>query len=155
MTKHILIAVAAVGGTLAIAAAGGHAQAPVGRTIALTLSGGKIAAVDEPPRHHGPHSPNSAGDIVIETGRLSGDRAGRFFLHCTAMKPGRDLTKEPFLCHATYVLADGAINATGVIRLEDPNAIHAAVTGGTGAYAGARGTLVGSGPTQTLTLLEG
>jgi hypothetical protein len=49
----------------------------------------------------------------------------------------------------------GSINATGVIRLEDPNKIHAAITGGTGAYAGARGTLEGSGPSQTLTLLQG
>jgi hypothetical protein len=151
MTKYLLIAVAAV----LVLAAGSQAQSPGDRTLALTLSEGKVAAVDQPPRHHGPHSPNSVGDTVIATGRLTGDRTGRFFLHCTALRPGRDLAKEPFLCHAAYVLTDGSINATGVIRLEDSRETHAAITGGTGAYAGARGTLTGSGPRLTLTLLEG
>jgi len=152
MTRVTLIAAIAVAGTFVLAA-GGHAQAPADQTLALTLSGTRIAAVDQPPRHHGPHSPNSTGDIVIETGRLTGDRSGRFFLHCTALRPGRDLAKEPFLCHASYMLSDGSINVTGVIRLEDPEGVDAAITGGTGAYAGARGSLHGSGPNQTLDLM--
>ena len=45
------------------------------------------------------------------------------------------------------MLADGTIDAAGVVRLDKPSTL--AVTGGTGAYAGAHGTMSGI---DTLTL---
>jgi hypothetical protein len=52
----------------------------------------------------------------------------------------------------TYDLANGMITAAGVGRIGGRAPITVAVTGGTGAYAGARGTLTSSNGTDTLTL---
>ena len=56
---------------------------------------------------------------------------------------------EPLSRHASYVLSNGTITAATVMLLENPNPVVAAITGGTGASAGARGTLTphATGPT--------
>jgi hypothetical protein len=53
----------------------------------------------------------------------------------------------------TYDLANGTITAAGVGRIGGSAPITVVVTGGTGAYAGARGTLTSKAGTDTVTLL--
>ena len=53
----------------------------------------------------------------------------------------------------TYTLANGTITAAGVGRIGASGPVTVAVTGGTGAYAGARGTLTSQSGSDTLTLL--
>ena len=55
-----------------------------------------------------------------------------------------------YACQVTYVLARGTITAAGVVRLS--GTATAAITGGTGAYAGARGTLTSRLGADRLTL---
>ncbi len=50
------------------------------------------------------------------------------------------------------MLSNGTIVAAGVARIGGSAPVTVAVTGGTGAYAGARGTLTSSNGRDTLTL---
>jgi hypothetical protein len=144
-------ATAAAAATPLVLAAGGHAQAPTGRTLTLQVSDTKISTVDVPPLIHSRKSPETPGDEVIGVSKVSGTASGRLYLHCTVVVKGASVERATYSCAGTYVLADGTIDAAGVVRLDKP--ATAAITGGTGAYAGARGTLstTPSG-TDTLTL---
>ena len=79
----------------------------------------------------------SLGDQLTITGRLTGDRTGTSALLCTVIKPGKAGAE---LCEGVAHLSDGDILFGG--REEDNDAPGAlGVTGGTGAYAGASGTI--------------
>ena len=60
--------------------------------------------------------------------------------------------ERPAGCQATYALSNGTVVAAGVARIGGSAPVTVAVTGGTGAYAGARGTLTSSNGRDTLTL---
>jgi hypothetical protein len=67
------------------------------------------------------------------------------------VRQGKSIARATYSCLGTYVLRDGTITAAGVLRLDQPSDV--AVTGGTGAFAGARGTLHNTpAGTDTLTL---
>ena len=142
-SKLILATSAAVLGaaTLAVAA---HGQNPPGQTI--TLQGGPaikrdMSEVDVKPRGI------SVGDrfLVAETLRRDGKPVGRLLFDCTAL----DASYRGQHCTITLVTRDGQITAQGGGEDRplpgqggDPGTSDIyAVTGGTGTYAGARGTL--------------
>jgi hypothetical protein len=139
MKNRTLIAAAALAAVAALPVARGHAQAPGPRTLVLHLGAPKIATVDVPPLIRSKRSPETPGDEVIGISKVSGADSGRLYLHCTVVRRGRSIARATYSCLGTYVLRDGTITAAGVVRLDRPS--DAAVTGGTGAFAGARGTL--------------
>jgi hypothetical protein len=66
----------------------------------------------------------------------NGKRVGRLHVHCVATKPGTDRSAQA-LCTGVFRLNNGMISlATVFAGRRNPTA---SVTGGTGAYSGARG----------------
>ncbi|MGH2967681.1 MAG: hypothetical protein ACRDK0_01255 [Solirubrobacteraceae bacterium] len=160
MTRTIiaLAATAALigGATLAVTA---HGQDQPPQTI--TLQGGPakqrdIKQIDVKPRG------TSVGDrfLVAETLRRDRKPIGRMLTDCIAV----DASYEGRICSITLVTRDGQITAQGggvdrplPGRGSDPETADVfAITGGTGTYAGATGTLrvrsTRKGDTLTITL---
>jgi len=96
--------------------------------------------VDNQPTGVGPEDP-SIGDMVVFTTRLTQARrrTGRGHIVCTVTQPRPRVAS----CVATFRLADGQITAQGLVGegQREGDRVAAAITGGTGRYAGARGTL--------------
>ena len=130
----------------------GQAQQPAGQTVVLRNSAIKIADVDVPPLVRSKRSPETPGDEVIVTSKVAGAATGSRYLFCAAAKQGPSIEKALYSCQVTYALADGTITAAGVGRIGASAPVTVAVTGGTGSYAGARGTLTSKSGTDTLTL---
>ena len=87
----------------------------------------------------------SPGDTLTITGRLTCDRTGASHLVCTLVVGGK---KEQELCQGDAALTDGDLFFTGRLAGDAPGKL--AVTGGTGAYAGARGNIADhDGPHNT------
>jgi hypothetical protein len=135
-----------VGSALAVS----HADGQAGRTIVLTgppptprdLKSGDFKQVDLPPRGLSP------GDYFLAAGTLreSGRVAARGHIVCTVI----DHSYRGQDCQLVLIFRDGMITASGggINRLlpgQSPPPPHAAdelaVTGGTGAYRGAAGTV--------------
>jgi hypothetical protein len=155
MTTHRIAAaaltLAAVAATTLVVAAEGHGQAPTGRTLVLHVGKTKIVGVDVPPLIHGKHSPETPGDELIATSNVTGGTTGRRYLQCAVVRKGRDIAHARYGCTVTYNLEGGTITAAGVVSVAKP--ATAAITGGTGAYAGASGSLTSvPGDADTLTL---
>jgi hypothetical protein len=149
-TRTLLAAAALVAAAASAPLTLAHAQGPA-RTLTLHVTGTQVSAVDLPPLHRTRRSPETAGDVVVARSRVTGAATGARYLRCGVVKPGRGYARALVSCDVTYVLADGTITAAGVVRLAGPEPAVAAVTGGTGAYAGARGTLTAA-PDGTDTL---
>lgn len=112
-----------------------QASASPPRVLRLVESGGALRYVDNPPAAKHPYD-FSPGDIVVVTRRLSDTRgrAGSLRLACIAT------TASTQQCTGTMTLRDGALM---VLATSSPSPVTtAAVVGGTGAYAGARGSSV-------------
>jgi hypothetical protein len=113
-----------------------HASAAPAGTLQVVLRQQSFQWVDLPPRRSG-DGPPSPGDESITTYRvfdISGaKRLGRAHFVCTAL----DRRGEHEQCAGTIALADGQLATQG-------DADNVAVVGGSGAYAGARGTATGA-----------
>ena len=143
----MLLATLAVGGAVAAATAlpATGQEAPPSKTLTLTsvqAKGGE-RAIDTPPRG------DSVGDrfVFASTLRAEGKLAGRMEGDCLAV----DLKFEGMQCTLTAVLADGSITLQGASLTKHipgataPSQDVYAITGGTGAYVGAAGTMHRSG----------
>jgi hypothetical protein len=106
------------------------------QTITFKQRAGTFRYVDLPPR--GTPAP-SPGDMFLITNKLykAGERIGTLQARCVVMRRGN----APWLCDGAYRLRNGIISGTAVI-FEDNTRNRIAVTGGTGAYAGATGVSV-------------
>lgn len=157
MRSRPVIVVATAGAAAAAAAvlaAGGSAQAPGARTLTFmeTDRGSTFRVVDNPPRarrtRQGFPTRVSAGDTLAISQRLvqgSGPATGTIHVSCTATTGrAQRFDRAVFVCHATTTLPDGTIALEAALRFGD-QAVTAAVTGGTGAYEGARGTFTSAG----------
>jgi Allene oxide cyclase barrel like domain len=143
---RILAAILALG---ALAAAtligpGASAQSPGGRTLSLTEL--EKGATFKHIRNTKPKSPraNSLGDVLVFTNPLadaSGRVVGRLHVSCATTAGARNFLKSAITCLGTYVLRDGTLTAQGTFRVGG-STTTIAITGGTGAYANARGVLV-------------
>jgi hypothetical protein len=159
-----VIGVAAITAAALAASAGG--QTSGARTLTLTEvpKGASFGFVDNPPHtkfsHEGEPRKLSVGDIEIQSIVVTdqqGNKLGRFDAYCILTRPGV-ITNHEEECTGTYRLKDGTISATSSFVGNEASPFTAAITGGTGAYAGARGSLKsvaakGGKHTDTLTLL--
>ena len=138
-----LAVVTAVAAAVALPATG--QETPAARTLTLTSVQAKDAehAIDTPPRG------DSVGDrfVFASTLRASGKLAGRMEGDCLAV----DLKFQGMQCTLTAVLADGSITLQGASLTKHipgataPSEDVYAITGGTGAYVGAAGSMHRSG----------
>ena len=135
-----ITAVVAVAGTAVAVPAIGQSQTPGGRTITLTSRTSSVKFVDLAPR-----SRASAGDVLVSVSRLEdsqGKRVGTSWLNCGVAQGSSSVEGALYQCVGTHKLKDGTLTFGGVARLGSAKVIRVAVTGGTGAYDGARGELV-------------
>jgi hypothetical protein len=158
----VIGAVTALSALVVIGTAGG--QAPQGHTLVLTwlTKQATFTFVDNAPKakftSEGEPRRLSPGDrevFSIPVADQQGKRVGRFDGECVVVRPGTHRAHEE-LCTGAYRLGDGVMTlATALIG--DTGKYSAAVTGGTGAYATARGTVRSvtskSGTTDTVDLL--
>ena len=157
MTNHRLVpivtAAAATATALAVSlalATGAHAQGSGTHTLRLTVSATRISTVDLPPLTTSKRSGATPGDEVIAVSTIGGSGTGHRYLTCAATQAAHSIEAALYACQITYRLTAGTITASGVVRLSGTNT--AAITGGTGGYAGIRGTLTSSAGRDTLTL---
>lgn len=130
---------------VALASTGG-AQAPDGRTFKLIETDQSQAFGDVAPLSKHKRNPRfSGGDMHVFTSRYVNEAnkpAGKLNAYCITVRGGRTFVQARFQCNATIVLRDGTIAVSvafrGNQRDED---VLTAITGGTGAYEGARGSL--------------
>jgi hypothetical protein len=158
----ILFAVVAAGAAaIVLSVTTGSAQPAGARTIKLfePSKGSTFAFVDNPPKANRRHPRESIGDLFVLSNpvldKSQTHRLGRSAAQCTTSAAGSPQTAIA-TCFGTLTLNDGTLAIQTTVRGE-PRKTTMAVTGGTGAYAGARGTLVAvagrSGSTDTVTLL--
>ena len=147
----IIVVVAAVG-ILAFTSVNGSAQAPGSTTLQFFESekGGKFGFVDNPPKMANRRNGKvSVGDQSRTT------RLGMLNVQCTVTRPGSEAKSES-ICVGAVRLNNGTITISGTLK-GDPRTVVVPVTGGSGAYIGARGefssTNVTGGSNDTITLL--
>ncbi|MEA2141630.1 MAG: hypothetical protein QOI64_60 [Solirubrobacteraceae bacterium] len=120
-TLAILIIAAGLS-AYAVAASGADA----GQT--LTLIGRQIT-------ESGPKGTPGPRSTIVFSGRETGDDSGRSYVQCTL------IDRVHGLCLGHFRLKNGTISVETVLPLEDaPKRLTLDITGGTGAYNGARGT---------------
>lgn len=101
---------------------------------------------------------NSLGDVLVITNPLadaSGARIGTLRVTCVTTRGARDFRRSLMTCNGVYALRDGVLTVQGDVPVG--GAVTGAVTGGTGAYVGARGSFTSTptdgGSTDTITLV--
>lgn len=163
MKRFSLLAVAAALAVVAVAviAATGSAQTG-GRTIVLkeTTKGVTFKFVDQKPftrvRKNTPAAVSLGDEIIIGNPLVDQTNApvGRIEAVCSAVQVGRSPNAAVFLCRGVASLDDGDLFLAARLPIS-ANSVNGAVTGGTGAYVGARGSFTSAGnpSTDTFTLL--
>jgi hypothetical protein len=122
--------------------------------------GSTFAFVDNAPTSKAKGEPSvSIGDAIVFTNPLTnrgGKRVGRLYVHCTAVVAAPQANKAAFTCEGIMVVDGGTLYVQAFL----PHAgatVHGTVTGGTGVYANAAGTLVSrptkAGADDTITLV--
>lgn len=163
-TAHRRIAAIALTGVGLAAAATtldhtASAQAPATRTVVLhELAKGSTFSHIRNTKGASRRS-NQAGDVITFTNPVdddTGKRVGRLAAACVTTTGNRDFSKSTITCQIVYTLRDGTVTVSANALIgADTNT--GAITGGTGAYQGARGSLTSAGgktgDTDTFTLL--
>jgi len=123
-----------VAGALAVS---GGAEAPAGTKLQFVSKGGVFKFVDAPPKAKGEEDASSGDAFLLSTPIYStaSKRVGTLDAHCSFTRGGRKLRG---VCTGVYDLPGGEIHVSARLSADDTTA--GAVVGGTGAYAGARGT---------------
>ena len=139
------VAVMAIGGVAFVASSG--AQAPGPQTLVLKETEGKGRYIDEKPLSKRGGNP-SIGDSFAFSNFLSdsaGKRVGKLQAVCTIVEVSRNAMGQ--LCNGVAKLSDGdlLLEAAFTEGRNGAPAIKGAITGGTGAYANARGTFTSVG----------
>jgi hypothetical protein len=140
MLVTVAVAVTVIAGMLTT---GGAAQAPGERTFKLIQgSGGTFKLIDNAPKARNPRNPRfSVGDAFLFTSPLfneANNRIGFLQAYCAVARGGR-FPRATSQCHGTYALRDGTLAASALLRRGKATI---AVVGGTGAYEGARGSII-------------
>jgi allene oxide cyclase-like protein len=145
MRRVATLATVAVAATViaGILTTGGAAQAPGERTFKLIQgSGGTFKIIDNAPKARNPRNPRlSVGDAYVFSSPLfneANNRIGTLHVSCAVTRGGR-FPRATSQCHGTYALRDGTLAASAVLRRGNATI---AVVGGTGAYEGARGSII-------------
>jgi hypothetical protein len=153
--RTLAAALAAAGTAAAIAATSGSAQAPQGRT--LTFVEKDESSTFTLVRHKAKQQQPKVGDhavLRIPVYDAAGAKQGVARATCSSTDKLSN-GQIPMMCSGTFALPDGDIAVLGRVGGSGVNTL--AIVGGTGAYAGARGTFTStdtpSGATDVLTLL--
>jgi hypothetical protein len=165
MLRFSRLAAALVAVLALIAAAAGlrssaSAQAPPGRTLTLTeLERGSTFTHIRNTKGAARNS-NLQGDVLAFTNPLadaSGARVGKLAVSCTTTTGARNFLKSTLTCAGVATLGDGTLTLQANTS-PSARTTTGAITGGTGAYANARGVFVSeegrSGSQDTITLVE-
>ena len=153
----LCIALPTLVGAIALASSAG-AQDPAGATLTLTaLDRGSTFSHIRNTKTASRQS-NAQGDLIVFTNPLadaSGRRVGRLHAACVTTTGARDFRRSVLTCDVVMVLRDGTLTGQAISRPGVPTTTGA-VTGGTGAYANARGVVVdketGRGSVLTISL---
>jgi hypothetical protein len=149
MKRLALLAVPAV-----VAAGVGLSSASAApKPFKLVESDLQLSVVDLPPASDSENAPPSRGDMVVFTKKLSipgGKPAGRLHVRCAVTEPRSSIETAIFECTGAYVLRDGQLSIALTAPIGGSENHRIAVTGGTGAYAGARGEIVTRGADDTV-----
>jgi hypothetical protein len=145
--SRILVTALALGALAAAAlliGPGASAQSPAGRTLSFTEL--EKGATFKHIRNTKPKSPraNSLGDVLVFTNPLadaSGKVVGRLHASCATTVGARNFLKSVITCDGAAVLRDGTLHWQASFKV-GASAVKGAITGGTGAYANARGGFV-------------
>ena len=137
------LALAAAGlATVATAAAvpvlSSASPTPTTQTITFQEPRPQLAEDDLPPKSK---SKLSLGDRLAIGGVLENAtraRVGTFGGSCTVIGTGTSVVTTPLQCEAIYRLADGQIEAMGMMTLSKTDLV---IVGGAGAYDGVHGTV--------------
>jgi hypothetical protein len=163
VSGRLVVAPAAAAALVLAAALPAGAQAPpktvTFREVARSTT---FTYVDNPPRNKDPRRPRfSAGDEFVLNVPLINDRGvrrGALRAMCTVTGPSRDPNRAPALCSGVVTLKEGQLVIVLSTTNLDARVTRGAVTGGTRAYAGARGTFSSitskNGTRDTVTLLD-
>jgi hypothetical protein len=143
--------VAAVVAAALIGSASASPQAATTRTLTFKelAKGSTFAFIDNAPKSKGQGEPSaSVGDVLTFTNPLvdaAGKRLGRLYMHCTAVVAARRADKATYGCEGAIALRDGTMTVQSLLGAANIGAgrtVTATVTGGTDAYANARGVVV-------------
>lgn len=142
----IVLPAALIGAALLVPAA--SAQTPTTRTLTLREldRGSTFAFVDNAPKSKRKRGDPAAslGDEIVFTNPIAdagGARIGRLAAHCAVVTAAPRAFSATFECTVTASLRDGTLVVVALV-VPSTSQTTGAVVGGTGAYAGARGTLV-------------
>ena len=137
VTRSAIAAGAAALATAAVLATTGSAQAPAGTTLHLVskqVKGGFM------PKHF------REGSRFGFVDKISGDDTGSSRIVCTAIG-------DKALCTVQVQLSKGTLSAQGMVPEHSTNT-PIAITGGTGAYNGARGTVFATDTSSTSSKID-
>jgi hypothetical protein len=153
-----IVTLAALSVTLLVAVAAQAATGQSTRTVTLIeLEKGSTFTHIRNTKATSPRA-NSTGDQIVMTYPLA-DRArrvvGKLHVDCVTTAGAKLFPQSTVSCGGVLDLRDGTLTVQTVFKL-DGSPVRGAVTGGTGAYAGARGTFVSKqakgGSVDTFTL---
>ena len=155
-----ILAAVALAALAAVALVGPGASAQGGRTISLTeLEKGSTFKHVRNTKPKGAQS-NLLGDVIVFTNRIadsSGKVIGKNHAVCATTVGARSFPKSVITCQGSVVLGDGTMTWQGAFKVGGSTSTSA-ITGGTGAYANARGVVVSKqdskGTHDTITLVS-
>lgn len=147
-------------GLLALFTGSSAAAAPKVLTLVEPEKGSTFAFVDNAPKTklvHGEPRVISPGDQMVFSRSIQegGTNVGRAEVSCVATHRSKRIDKAGLICHGIYVLQAGILTSSTVVT---STGAEGAITGGTGLYASARGTLLGTiapGASTTVITLAG
>jgi hypothetical protein len=150
----------AIGVCALVLGSSASAQGPKTLTFKELDQGSTFAFVDNAPTSKAKGEPSaSIGDAIVFTNPLTdraGKRVGRLYVHCTAVVAAPQANKAAFTCEGIMVVDGGTLYVQAFLPYAGAT-VHGTVTGGTGVYANARGTLVSrptkAGADDTITLV--
>ena len=156
---HVRLVVAALA-VLAVAPATARANTII--TFKELNKGSTFQFIDHAPKAKNARNPSiSMGDQFVFVNPLANDKgehAGRLRATCTFTENASSFAKGPAtICYGVFSFFNGSIDAMVAISNLNAKTTNGGIVGGTGAYAGAHGTLKSvstkSGSSDTITLL--
>jgi Dirigent-like protein len=136
----------------AVAFAAGGSKAPNGVTIRLIEKSQSFHYVDNPPLNESRQMIASQGDMFVLTSNLrttAGKPAGQLRAYCVVTNGGK---RPSAVCTGTFGLAGGQLAGETTIHLFGNAPTHIAIVGGTGAYEGARGSVLSVSKNQNISI---
>jgi hypothetical protein len=157
-TTAVLVALLGVLAAVVLLRSSASAQEPGTRTVTLKELERGSTFTHVRNTKGAPRRSNLQGDLLAFTNPLadaSGKRVGKISVSCTTTTGARSFLKSTLTCVGVLALADGTLTVQTNSSPGSPTTTGA-VTGGTGAYANARGVFASTegqgGSDDTITL---